>query len=91
MKIYRYIPKGVCSRQIDLELEGNVIRSVTFLGGCHGNLQGLSKLLQGMTAEDAVSKLKGIRCGNKATSCPDQLSHALELALQQEQVLQEQA
>lgn len=81
---YTYIPKGVCSSRIDLELEGNVIRSVAFTGGCSGNLQGISHLLQGMRVEDAVERLRGIHCGWKPTSCPDQLSRALTEALAQE-------
>lgn len=80
---YTYMTKGTCSRQIDLELEGDIIRSVAFTGGCHGNLQGISRLVQGMRVEEAVSRLRGIRCGSKATSCPDQLSLALEEALRQ--------
>lgn len=73
-----YKPKGVCSSAIDIEVDGDVIRSVKFTGGCHGNLQGISKLVEGMQVEDAVSRLKGIRCGFKNTSCPDQLAQALE-------------
>ena len=81
---YTYIPKGVCSSRIDLELEGDMIRSVAFTGGCNGNLQGISHLLQGMRVEDAVERLRGIHCGWKPTSCPDQLSKALTEALAQE-------
>lgn len=73
-----YKPKGVCSSAIDIEVDGDIIRSVKFTGGCHGNLQGISKLVEGMQVEDAISKLKGIRCGFKNTSCPDQLAQALE-------------
>ena len=82
---YTYMTSGTCSRQIDLELDGNIIRNVTFLGGCHGNLQGISKLVEGMTVEEAVGRLRGICCGSKSTSCPDQLSLALEAALKKEQ------
>ncbi len=74
----RYKPSGVCSSAIDIEVDGNVIRSVNFTGGCNGNLQGISRLVEGMKVEDAVSRLKGIRCGFKNTSCPDQLAQALE-------------
>lgn len=77
----KYQPKGVCSNAIDIELENGVIKSVSFTGGCHGNLQGISALVQGMKAEDAVAKLKGIKCGFKPTSCPDQLACALETML----------
>ena len=73
-----YTTKGVCSSTIDIELDGDIIRSVKFTGGCHGNLQGISKLVEGMKADDAISRLKGIRCGFKNTSCPDQLAQALE-------------
>ena len=79
---YSYTPRGVCSRNIKIELEGDTIKSVSFTGGCSGNTQGLSALVEGLKAEDAIRKLKGIRCGFKDTSCPDQLAHALEKALQ---------
>ena len=74
----RYQTKGTCSSHIDIELDGDIIRSVSFFGGCNGNLQGISKLVEGMKAEDAIQKLKGIKCGFKPTSCPDQLAVALE-------------
>ena len=74
----RYQTKGTCSTYIDIELDGDVIRSVSFFGGCNGNLQGISKLVEGMKAEEAIKRLKGIRCGFKPTSCPDQLAVALE-------------
>ena len=76
-----YIPRGVCSQAIQIEVEDGVIQSVQVGGGCHGNLQGLSALLRGMQVEDAVRRLEGIRCGNKPTSCPDQLAQALKQAL----------
>lgn len=79
----RYIPKGVCSQAIDVELDGNIIKHVQFTGGCHGNLQGVARLVEGMKAEDAIAKIRGIRCGFKSTSCPDQLANALEAALNQ--------
>lgn len=78
---YSYTPSGVCSSRIDLELENDVIKSVVFTGGCNGNLQGIGRLLQGMTAEEAISRLQGIQCGPRPTSCPDQLSKALKEAL----------
>ena len=78
---YSYAPRGVCSSRIDLELEGDIIKSVRFTGGCNGNLQGISRLVQGMTAGEAIARLEGIRCGYKPTSCPDQLSRALREAL----------
>ncbi len=73
-----YKTKGTCSTMIDVELKDGVIDSVQFTGGCNGNLQGISALVKGMKPEDAISRLKGIRCGFKSTSCPDQLAHALE-------------
>ncbi len=79
----RYIPKGVCSQAIDVELDGNIIKHVQFTGGCHGNLQGVARLVEGMKVEDAIAKIRGIRCGFKSTSCPDQLANALEAALNQ--------
>ena len=79
---YSYQTQGTCSSQIDLEIDDNgVISSVQFYGGCHGNLQGISTLVRGMKATDAVSKLQGIRCGYKNTSCPDQLATALRQAM----------
>ena len=81
---FTYYPQGTCSSQIDFELdEHNVIRDVQFTGGCHGNLQGISVLVRGMAATEAVSKLQGIRCGYKNTSCPDQLANALLQAMNQ--------
>ncbi len=74
----KYQPKGVCSTSIDIDLDNGIIQSVSFTGGCNGNLQGISKLVEGMDANDAIQRLKGIRCGFKSTSCPDQLAQALE-------------
>ncbi len=73
-----YKTQGVCSQLIDIEIENGIIESVKFTGGCHGNLQGVSALVKGMSVEEAISRLKGIRCRDKATSCPDQLARALE-------------
>ena len=81
--IYAYVPKGVCSRKMTVELDGEIIKSVKVEGGCNGNLQGISHLVEGMNARDAIAKMRGIRCGFKSTSCPDQLSLALEEALKQ--------
>ena len=81
MRSYRYTTRGVCSRAIELELEGDVIRSVCFEGGCSGNTQGVAALAVGMTAKEAIERLSGIRCGFKPTSCPDQLAKALQEAL----------
>ena len=73
-----YRPKGVCSREFQIETEEGVIRSIQIVGGCDGNLKGISSLLQGMKVEDAISRLEGIRCGWKPTSCPDQIAQALK-------------
>lgn len=78
-----YKTKGTCSTSIDVELKDGVIDSVRFTGGCNGNLQGISALVKGMKPEEAISRLKGIRCGFKPTSCPDQLAHALEKMIAQ--------
>lgn len=78
-----YQPKGVCSKAIDVEVEDGIIKSVEFTGGCSGNTQGISRLVAGMKVEDAISRLKGIKCGFKSTSCPDQLAYALESFLDQ--------
>ena len=73
-----YRPKGVCSQLMDVEVENGKIVSVDIKGGCSGNLQGISRLVQGMDVNEAISKLEGIRCGFKNTSCPDQLAKALK-------------
>ena len=86
MMRYTYYTHSTCSSQIDLELdEQGIIRNVMFYGGCHGNLQGISILLRGMKATDAIAKLQGVRCGYKNTSCPDQLARVLREALNQQQ------
>ncbi len=77
MRTIHYNTKGVCSRAIDIELEGEIIRAVKFTGGCSGNTQGVAALVVGMNAKDAIERLSGIRCGFKSTSCPDQLARAL--------------
>ena len=75
---YRYSPKGVCSYEMIIEIEGYTIKKVTIEGGCAGNTVGVSRLVEGMKIEEAIKRLKGIPCGNKGTSCPDQLAKALE-------------
>lgn len=74
----KFKPKGVCSQAIRLELTDGIVHNVRFAGGCPGNTQGLCRLVEGMEAKEVVSRLKGIRCGFKPTSCPDQLASALE-------------
>lgn len=75
---FKYKPKGVCSYEMIIEIEGDTIKRVTINGGCAGNTVGVSKLVEGMKIEEAIKRLKGIPCGNKGTSCPDQLAKALE-------------
>ena len=75
---YRYKTQGVCSSEIILNVERNIIKSVKVIGGCDGNLKGISQLLIGMNIDDAISRLKGIKCWFKDTSCPDQIAKALE-------------
>lgn len=83
-KTIEYKTQGTCSRGIVLELEDDVIVSCKFNGGCAGNTQGVASLVTGMKAEDAIKKLKGIKCGFKSTSCPDQLALALEKSMKDE-------
>ncbi len=73
-----YRTSGTCSTAIELEVEKGIVKEVLFVGGCHGNLQGISSLVKGMKSEEVISRLEGIRCGGKLTSCPDQLSKALK-------------
>ena len=75
---YRYTPNGVCSREMIIELDGDTITKLTIVGGCAGNTLGLSKLVEGMNINEVIKRLKGIPCGIKGTSCPDQLAKALE-------------
>jgi uncharacterized protein (TIGR03905 family) len=77
-----YRTKGTCSREIQFDVEDGVLKDVRFIGGCDGNLQGISNLVKGMKVEDVIERLKGIDCGGKGTSCPDQLSKALASAMQ---------
>lgn len=81
---YRYEPQGVCSREMIFDIEDGIIKSLQIVGGCDGNTKGISKLVVGMKLEDVIEKLKGIQCGYKGTSCPDQLSKALEKYLIEE-------
>ena len=74
-----YPTQGVCSQAIAIELEGDVVKSVQFMGGCQGNTQGISMLVRGMKADEVIARLSGINCGGKGTSCPDQLARALRL------------
>lgn len=78
-----YKTNGTCAREISLEIEDGKIKEVSFFGGCNGNTQGISKLVVGMDAKEAMEKLSGIRCGFKSTSCPDQLSKAIKELIEQ--------
>lgn len=78
---HEYKPRGVCSQNISFDIENGVVVNVKFTGGCNGNLQGIAKLVEGMTPEQVIEKLKDIRCGFRSTSCPDQLAKALSEAV----------
>ena len=78
---YTFIPKGVCARKINFEINDGIVSNVRFSGGCAGNTQGVAALVEGMKAEDVVARLSGIRCGFKRTSCPDQMAEAIKEAL----------
>lgn len=78
---YQYRTSGTCSRLIDFEIDGGIVKNVHFHGGCDGNLKGIGSIVEGMKAEDVIARLEGIRCGFKSTSCPDQLAQALKAAI----------
>lgn len=84
--MYTYQTKGTCSRQISFDLKDGKVYNVEFVGGCNGNLKGISKLVEGMDAKELITRLKGNTCGSKPTSCPDQLALALEAALAETKV-----
>ena len=77
---FSYKTRGVCSQYINFELKDGIVTNVQFLGGCNGNLKGIAALVEGMKAEDIIARVGGIKCGMKATSCPDQLAQALKAA-----------
>lgn len=78
---YEYKTKGTCSQRILFDLEDGIVRNVQYIGGCNGNLQGIGKLVEGMDVHEVITRLEGIRCGMKPTSCPDQLATALKEAV----------
>ena len=78
---YSYTPKGICPSKIDFEIEDGIVRNIEYTGGCHGNLQAVSRLLDGMPAAQIKEKLSGIKCGRKSTSCSDQLVKGIDEAL----------
>lgn len=75
---FTYNPKGVCARQFTIEVEEGKVANISIVGGCSGNLQGIAALLKGMSVEEAIARMEGIRCGFKSTSCPDQIAKALK-------------
>ncbi len=81
MKRYSYKTYGTCSREINFDLDGNIVRNVQFVMGCNGNTQGISSLVEGMDANEAIRRLEGINCNGRGTSCPDQLAKALSQAI----------
>ena len=81
MQEYSYKPKGVCSKRIQFEVEKGVLAKVRFESGCDGNLQGISRLVEGMTVAEVIKRLQGIHCNGKNTSCPDQLAQALKASV----------
>lgn len=76
--IYEFNPSGVCSQRMLIDVEDGIVNELKVIGGCSGNLQGISSLVKGMKLEDVIERLSGIRCGMKSTSCPDQLAQALK-------------
>lgn len=80
---FEYHTEGTCSRNIILDMDGDTIENVQFIGGCNGNLKGISSLIKDQKAQDVIDRVKGIKCGPKSTSCPDQLALALEAYLSQ--------
>ncbi len=81
MQTISYTTNGTCSKKIDIELDGDIVKNVQFTGGCNGNLQGISHLVEGMHTKDVIDRLENIKCGSKNTSCPDQLACALKEAI----------
>ena len=77
---FTYKTKGTCSQMISFDVENNIVRDVKFYGGCNGNLKGIAALVEGMNIDEVISRVEGIKCGMKATSCPDQLAQALKAA-----------
>lgn len=78
---FSFTPRGVCSSQIDFEIEDGIVKNIRFVRGCSGNTQGVAKLAEGMKAEDVIARLRGVDCNGRGTSCPDQFAQALEAAL----------
>ncbi|MGN0647935.1 MAG: TIGR03905 family TSCPD domain-containing protein [Oscillospiraceae bacterium] len=81
---FEYVPRGVCARKMVIDVNDGIVSEVQIIGGCHGNSQGVAALVKGMPVEEVIARLSGIRCGYKATSCPDQLAAALKMYLANE-------
>ncbi|MDD5947316.1 MAG: TIGR03905 family TSCPD domain-containing protein [Oscillospiraceae bacterium] len=81
---FEYVPRGVCARKMVIDVNDGIVSEVQIIGGCHGNSQGVAALVKGMPVEEVIARLSGIRCGYKATSCPDQLAVALKMYLANE-------
>lgn len=79
-----YKPQGVCSKEINIEVEDNIVKSVEFVGGCNGNAKGIAALAKGMNVDEVIKRLSGITCGFRQTSCPDQMARALSQSLKEE-------
>lgn len=79
-----YKPQGVCSKEINIEVEDNIVKSVEFIGGCNGNAKGIAALAKGMNVDEVIKRLSGITCGFRQTSCPDQMARALSQSLKEE-------
>ncbi len=77
----KYTVSGVCSRSVEFDIEDGIVKNVVFDGGCNGNTKGIAKLVEGMDANEVIRRLRGVTCGRKGTSCPDQLALALEKAM----------
>ena len=81
---YKYKTRGTCAREISFEMEDGIVKNVSFFGGCNGNLKGIAALVEGKKAEEIIPLIKGLKCGFKPTSCPDQLANALQEALNEQ-------
>lgn len=84
---YVYKTKGTCSTNIELDVENGIVKEIAFWGGCNGNLQGISRLVTGMPVSEVITRLEGVRCGTRSTSCPDQLCRALQRWVSKKQSL----
>lgn len=83
METFIYHPQGTCSREIRIQYENDIVTSIEVIGGCNGNLKGVSALIKGMKINDVIARLEGIKCGFRPTSCPDQIARALKLIIQE--------